>query len=438
MSNKSKIMLALSTLVLIIVCMTVFNENRLTPSNVGNIHVKEEPKEEYKAKTYPKFVGEEVKFGTLVNKELIDTENGLNLFLELTSGEIIEAFNKSTEELGFDKQHTSIEENIKFNSKTQVISDTSLMRSLTSTANNGEEKLEVSLYTNGKISKYAYNLVVDVRAEEWNKSNKILETFLNNLDIDKEIKDAILKTKETYEDVNYTDGENGFNINVKRNNNYCCNTSVIITHNNVDKLVSGKMHLDDNYENVDELLSNYNMIKSTDYEYSFDVSEKPFGKDVTDVAFELLNRDYVHGNVEVVFKGIKGADGTIYNEELNYINRAYSADGEFEVIVASNYVNGSISHELDINSTNEELTAEELEYCQKLCADFINIVDEECEITDVKELKGNYSKNTVSLTKDDGSQYVLTYGEIDNALMINHSVTGHNTINRSSDFNTYK
>lgn len=435
--HKYKIFLGLSIMILAIVLIAIASDNGLKPSNVGAV-IENTEKDVIEQKTYPKFNGEEIDFQSIMKIELNNDENnGLTLFMKKTPEDVINAFTNSTKELKFTDRTTSIEENIKFNSLNGDIIESSLMRSLVSSNEESDEKLEVSFYTNGGISEYIYNLIVDIRAEDWKSSNKILESFLDNLNIEDNIKESILKSNEDFENIKYTNSENEFTINIKRNNKYCCNTSLIITHT-ADKLDRGKVTTNKSFENMDSIAKKYGMVNSSNYEYSFEFNNSTFGNDVIATTFKVLNKECAGSISEVTFKGIKGDDGTIYNEEFHYKNYALSSDKELEIVVASNYLNGSISNELDINSEKEAFTDEEKELCKKIMIDFLDIVDENCEVKDTSELDGAYSKNTINLTDINGNPYTITYGEIDNAFMINHAVEGYNNNIRSSDFKTYK
>lgn len=432
--NKRYIVLGISILVLIITLVLVFRKDKLEPSNVGETIKNEDV---IVQKRYEKYKGEDLIIKNLIDKNLDETENGYKLFPNKTASDIVKAFNETCKTENIPTNTSHIEQTLKYNSYSGKLIGTSLIKSMTAYNIESDEKLEVTVYTEGNAGIYATNVIADIRAEDWDRSNEIFKTFLTKLEIEDKLVDALIKSDETFETVEYNNSDKKFTLNIKRNNNSCCNTSLIITHSK-DDFELDTLIRSEQFENLDELLEDLKIVNSEGYEYTLEFSDKTFGNDVLKAGMTLLNKEYIGSIAEITFKGTKGSDGTIFSEELNYKNSAISPDGELEIIVATNYLNGSISNELDINSNKEEFTDEEKTVCEKLVIDFLDIVDENCEVKDVEALTGKSSKNSFNFTDENGRQYNITYGAIKNAYMVNHMIEGYTTLSRSDSFETYK
>lgn len=433
---KNKLIIGGSLLVLATVLIIGVSNQRLKPENVGNtLDYTEE--EANKPARYPEFSGEDIVLSNYINKELLVDEKGIHYFPNKTAEEVIDAFVTSSEKLGLINNTTILEQNLRYNSFNGDNIDTKLRRTLT--ANNEEltESIEISVYTDGNTGLYASSLILDIKSTTWERSNEMLDTVLNELNIDTELHESLLKSNKYFENIKYTDTDKGFTFSLDRNSNFSCNTSIIITHN-TDDIESDTIYVSESLENFDEITADFNMINSSKYDYSYLYGENTFGNDIIDIVMRLLNKEYIGSLADSTFKGVKGTGGVRYNEEFNFVNSAISSDGELEVVVALNYLNGAVSVELDINNLKEEFTEEEKIYCRKALIDFLNVTYEGCGVTSVDELLGPYSKNTTSITDADGNQYTVVYGEIADALMLNYMIEGYNENTRSEGFKNYR
>lgn len=434
--NKTKIYLVGSLAVLAVTTGICLNNNKLEPQNVGAT-IENTKDESNKPNSYPEFNGEDIDLSQFIGSELNTDENGTNYFPNKTVEDVVNAFINATEKVGFINKTAVLEQNLRYNSVTGSDMSTKLVRTLTSCNESLDEYIEMSVYTDGKTGVYATNIVLDVKAQTWERSNEIFDIVLTELNIDKDLHEALLKSDEYFVNTGYDNSDSRFTFNLKRDCYFSCNTSLIITHN-TDDIESNTVYRSESLENFDSIVADFDMIQSSKYEYSYLFSDNTFGKDVLDIVMQLMGKEYSGGIADATFKGVKGTSGERYSEEFNFVNTAISSDGELEVVVALNYLNGAVNVELDINNLKEDFTEEEKAYCRNVLIDFVNVVYEDCNLTDVSDIDGPYSKDTTTVTDASGNQYTISYGEVDNAFMINYIISDFNENSRSSDFKTYQ